>query len=392
MSIDFATLQALEIPEGVVAKIEDSSGRVLWSVRGTKVVLAVKKWTDTTYAGETEREGEVFIAFDIYPNPYGVVKVTYNGHTKTISDTTGVSKPNAQTVYFGTLYGESDGVEILESATLTIEGGFKQFAVGSYTKKSKYEGLNATGHCGCVTSVVEWGNITRIADNAFYDCAGLTSVSIPNGVMSIGMGAFYNCAGLTSIDMPDSVTSIDGTAFYNCTGLTSIHIPNNLTSILGSTFYNCTGLTSITIPDSVTSIGIGAFQNCTGLTSITFGSGVQTIGEDAFYMPTDVSSNIGMHNKTIILPSALTAIGARAFRYNDYSGVGESLYYTYIGTAIMLSKTPPTLGEEAFGASGTTQDGTTGNKMTIIVPKGCSEAYKAAEGWASLRSVIVEES
>lgn len=235
--IDFTKLTGIEHDGKGVTQIEDSSGRVLWSVRGTKVVLAVRKTMYTTYAGETEREGEVFVAIDIYPNPYGVVKVTYNGHTKTISDITGVSKPNAQTVYFGTLYGESDGVEILESATLTIEGGFNQFGSGSYTKKSKYEGLTDMGYCGCIVSVIEWGSVDSIPDNGFRGAVFDTTM-LPEGIRKIGASAFYQTISDTSIVVPEGVEEIGDGAFEEAKNMTYFSLPSTLKKI-GSSVAFC---------------------------------------------------------------------------------------------------------------------------------------------------------
>ena len=55
--IDFATLQGLTIPEGVVTKIEDAAGRVLWRLDAREMaVLNVGKGTETTYVGEASGE------------------------------------------------------------------------------------------------------------------------------------------------------------------------------------------------------------------------------------------------------------------------------------------------------------------------------------------------
>jgi hypothetical protein len=52
--MNFATLQGLTIPEGVVTQITDASGRVIWAVQsGEPIVLEVEKITYDTYAGET---------------------------------------------------------------------------------------------------------------------------------------------------------------------------------------------------------------------------------------------------------------------------------------------------------------------------------------------------
>ena len=117
--IDFATLQGLTIPEGVVTQISDASGRVLWMLAKDEppAIFEVAKQTETTYAGETKYEYEEFILFDIYPKKGGTVKVTYGGLTKTIRDTSGATVPNAQKVFFGTFNGVSDGVATPTSGT-----------------------------------------------------------------------------------------------------------------------------------------------------------------------------------------------------------------------------------------------------------------------------------
>ena len=130
MSIDFATLQGLTIPEGVVTQIE-KDGVILWCAN-KPIILEVKKITSDTYAGETRYEGEQFIALDIYPRTsISTVKITYGGLTKTLT----FNGTNAQSVYFGTLYGVSDTVSTPASGNLTIEGGCLGFAAGTYSYK-----------------------------------------------------------------------------------------------------------------------------------------------------------------------------------------------------------------------------------------------------------------
>ena len=209
-------------------------------------------------------------------------------------------------------------------------------------------------------------------DYAYYGESDIENLVISDAVTSIGESAFANCSGLTSIEVasgnttydsrdncnaiietssntliqgcqntiiPNSVTSIGDEAFSGCTGLTSVTIGNSVTSIGQSAFAGCEGLTSITIPNSVTSIGGSAFIGCSGLTSVTIGNSVTSIGDYAFYRC-----------------SALTSVTINA----------ESL--------------------ESYG-SGAFDD--THADLTIYVPAGSVDTYKAAENWADYAAKIV---
>jgi hypothetical protein len=87
--INFATLQGLTIPEGVVTQITDASGRVLWMVKsgGGPAVLQVEKITAATKVNGNVYNDEQFILLNIYPKTNGTVSVTYGGLTKTVTDT-----------------------------------------------------------------------------------------------------------------------------------------------------------------------------------------------------------------------------------------------------------------------------------------------------------------
>ena len=269
MSIDFTTLQALEIPEGVVMQIEDASGSVIWCIEKNKpIIIDVRKVTSNTYAGSTTYKNESFILLDIYPKTYGTVSVTYGGLTKTITDTSGAEEPNAQQVFFGTFNGDSDSVTTPESGELIIEGDCTAFSQGVW-KTAKTASEKASDHC--LLQIKSFGNMTSIAQHQFEDHGLLEIVTIGNKVTEIGYAAFRNCALLSDITIGNRVTLIGACAFYGC---------NNLTSI--------------TIPDSVKFIGDLAFQSCTKLKSIVFENTTKwylTKGTESDEMALDVSDD-----------------------------------------------------------------------------------------------------
>ena len=218
--IDFSTLQGLTIPEGVVTQIADASGMVLWAVSGGKVILEVEKVTTNTYANSTTYSNESFVGISVRPKPNGIVKFTYGGLTKTITDT----DANAN-VFFGTFNGVSDEVETPASGELTIEGDY--YAFGSFVFNTD---KSTIAYAFCVTAVRSFGNITDIPANAFGNASSYDfnpsvrlqqDIVIPSGVTSIGLNAFGGTA-ITSIILPATLVELGGNVFVNCSALKSI--------------------------------------------------------------------------------------------------------------------------------------------------------------------------
>lgn len=353
--IDFSTLQGLTIPEGVVTQIADASGRVLWALKsGTKAVLQVAKQTLDTYAGETKYTGESFVAIDVYPTKNGTVKVTYGGLTKTVKDTSGVENPNAQTVYFGTLYGVSDSVTTPASGELTIEGDFNAFGCGGYCESAKNVNLGTYVYCSCITAVNDWGDITAIPGNAFRNCTNLALTSLPSGITSIGTYAFYKCTSLVLTSLPSGITSIGSYAFEGCTSLAISSIPNGVTIIDMRTFYGCTGLTRITLPEGLLRLENYAFGECNNL-------------------------------DYVVIPASVVYLGTYSLScHKNSNGYNDGDYY-------MRSTVPPEINcTNGYGPFGTSN--AIACWVDIWVPVGCGEIYKAAEGWKSYDDRILEAS
>lgn len=234
--IDFSTLQALTVPEGVVTKIE-SGGVVLWELQTTEpIVLEVKKITSNTYVGSTTYNGETFILLDIYPRSGGTVTVTYGDLTKTVVDDGTSEVPNAQEVFFGTYNGVTDEVETPDSGTLTIRGDCAAFGSGVF-KKDKTFNDYYTG----ITNIGSFGSVEFIPDYAFMNSSGLPIEKLPDGITSLGMYAFYHCENATFTEIPEGVETIGAFCFnMECvdnvpkTSFTTMTFPSTLKEI-GST-------------------------------------------------------------------------------------------------------------------------------------------------------------
>jgi len=125
---------------------------------------------------------------------------------------------------------------------------------------------------------------------------GILNVDIPQKVFGqnlsiIGNEAFKSC-GLKSVVIPDTVTEIGWGAFAN-NSLEKVTLGKGIKVIKGGVsqgsvevyelgaFEGNKNLIEVIIPDAVTEIGARAFKDC-GLKRVVFGKMVQTIGESAF--------------------------------------------------------------------------------------------------------------
>ncbi len=301
-------------------------------------ILEVKKITSNTYANSTTYENEEFILLNIYPKTGGTVNVTYGGLTKTITDTSGAEEPNAQKVFFGTFNGVTDSVATPTSGELTVDGEYYGVAVGTFAKSDK----SSNNYCGCVTGIIDFGNIKNIPFGAFAECTELNSVTIPSTVKKIGAtavlstGAFSQCTNLKSVIISEGVQSIGNCTFYGCTGLTDVTIPSTVNYIFKNVFAgtnsnnfvtvdsknksykidgNClidiktdaviSGFLNSVIPFGVKIIDTEAFRDCKGLTSVTIPESVTQIYDAAFYSCKGLTS--------VTIPESVTYIGASAF-------------------------------------------------------------------------------
>ncbi len=250
----------------------------------------------------------------------------------------------------------SGAVEI--PASVFYEGDGETYAVTSI-------GVEAFYRCSELTGVTIPSSVTSIGEKAFYRCRALMSISIPNSVTSIGKLAFWDCEGLTSLDIPNSVTFIGDCAFSYCEYLTSVTIPNSITTISKDMFSNCFSLTSVTIPNSVTIIGTTAFNGCKSLTSVTIPNSVTSIGNYAF--------NGCKSLRSMAIGKSVTSIGMGPF---------ESC--PELTDVYCFCETVPSTDSNAFDSSNP-------ENITLHVPAGSVELYKAAEPWSKFKGVLALE-
>ncbi|MBM6886298.1 leucine-rich repeat protein [Pseudoflavonifractor phocaeensis] len=161
-------------------------------------------------------------------------------------------------------------------------------------------------------------------------------------ITALGGSAFHGCGTLTTVALPESLTSIETYAFYSCSDLATVDFSRctNLTIIDMYAFSNCTSLAAVDLSGctNLSSIGQCTFTSCDDLTSMTLPNSLTGIGDEAFY---------GCSN---------------------------------LDELVLLSKNPPTLGEDALLA--VSQD------FRIIVPEENAEAYKTAEGWKDVAGSV----
>lgn len=184
---------------------------------------------------------------------------------------------------------------------------------------------------GTIKAVNISNTVQVIANFGLYN-TDIQTITIPPSVRTIGELAFSECSSLTSVVIPDSVTAISRSTFNDCASLTSVVIPDSVTSIALGAFYCCSSLTSIEIPDSVNTIGSSAFENCTSLTRVVIKS-------------------------------------AKLFN----SGIGNSTFNNIAPNAEIIFESPVPITFSGGYGHFVSQD-----TITIKVPTGCVDAYKAA--------------
>ncbi|MBP3763324.1 MAG: leucine-rich repeat domain-containing protein [Bacteroidales bacterium] len=183
-------------------------------------------------------------------------------------------------------------------------------------------------------------SVVEIDVDAFRECGELTSVVIPEGVKTIGRMAFYGDTAMMAISLPLSLNDIGISAFTR-TGYW-----------LDTTNYSANGLLYIG-PYLIN------FHEELAVGDIVIDDGTRGIAAIALYRDTNMTS--------VTIPASVQFIGMWAFE-----GCRN------IDTVFMLGSTPPAMGSLVFG----TMQG-----ITVKVPCGAGNAYRAADVWRDMTIV-----
>ena len=287
----------------------------------------------------------------------------------------------------GTVYLEF--VPRVKSGTLTIPEG-----VDAIRAKAFY-------FTPFIEKVIISKDLTRIADQAFYDCEALKEIEFVNDglkYLTVDDGAFVNTPVLEVIKFPARLANISISTLNSVASLSTVFvheggehygstvdgiltngaqdtilyvptswkgnvvIPVGVTAIGDNAFANRTGVTSVTIPSWVTSIGKYAFANTPYLTSVTIEGGkfeTLTIGEYAFAGCNSLTTLVINGGST--LDYGALVIGDYAFANNSKlttPQISENANITTIGayafsgcsaiSEVVIQKTTTTIGERAY--------------------------------------------
>ena len=302
-------------------------------------------------------------------------------------------------------------------------------------------------------SICDYYEVNRIGNDAFNGCHELTSIALPNTITTIGVTAFWRCTSLRSFVLPKSVIEVGMGVLSGCPNLSSIIVENgNLfydsrsncnaiiekstqkliagcgttkipdgVEIIGNSAFLGSSFSYISIPGSVTSIEYMAFGECDSLSSIYIPKSVTSIGSAVFQPGYEGSNNlrtiivdswnpvytswsnsnaiIEKATKTLIagcdktiIPDGVECIGADAFTScNKMTKITipesvSSIEATFsscssLRTVHVKSDIPISISDSHFKNR---------SNMTLIVPRGCTAIYNAADFWSDFGRIVEE--
>lgn len=281
---------------------------------------------------------------------------------------------------------------------------FESFSIEKLTIADDVTTIPINAFRKCNLKEINWGTgLTKISDYAFWTgfSSDLKVLDIPDGVVTIGAGAFRYCKP-EEVVIPASCTSVGNAAFANNFPLKvtilnpetkfggapftparysptwEIHFNGTLTQFCNLTNVNELGCKrlylqgtlvegEIVIPAEAT-LRYAVFEANKDITKVVIQEGVTFIGQDAFYSCANVEE--------IDLPSTITSFGSECF--GNMGGYAVTFKCTFRWTEASKILPPG----NTFLARG--------NKSTLYVPQGMTQAYRDAGYTEALWPNIVE--
>ena len=247
--------------------------------------------------------------------------------------------------------------------------------------------------------------VVGIGGDAFlYNCK-TSNITLADTIKYIGKRAFYDEFGKSLLSakpltLPKSLESVGEIAFVSPSlTFANLDFPENMKEISGWAFvYNKVNTKKVTISAGVRSLGFGMFrgtierievdkknENYKSLDGVLFSKDGESLIE---YPPmksnTEYEVQEGVKNieyqsfcecqnlKRITLPSTVNRIGSQVF-------YGSVLLQRVVVNAV----TPPKVDSNAFQNFN--------SNCFVLVPKGCANKYKAADGWKQIANQIIDE-
>lgn len=271
--------------------------------------------------------------------------------------------------------------------------------------------------------------VTEIGRGGFNGCHSLRAVELPSSIVRIGDFAFNACDSLKAIALPASLTEVGDHAFSGCAQLKTVAIPDDVRSIGDFAFFGCTQVTSVSIGKGVESIGARAFQRCQQLRTISVAEGNKAFTVSGGYLLADGGTRLltAARKRTdyrlATLPQSVTVIDDFALSGCDNmvavtlpAGLARVGRYAFQGCKLLSELTLPEaaveVGTNAFADCNAldavhclanepmrlsryydpfTLIGRQA-QMTLYVPSGTAEAYRAASVWSGFGQIVEEES
>lgn len=259
-------------------------------------------------------------------------------------------------------------------------------------------------------------SLSTIEGGAFAICGFASDLLIPQGIKTIGSGAFRECTSMTgNLTLPEGLSRISGSIFGYLSKMTGdIVIPKGVKEIGEEAFLESGFDGNVVIPEGVEYIGNGVFQGTSIKGELRLPSTLIKIG-----MGTNLGANVGEYggafegtyiSGSLLLPRKLIDLGDKTFKNCDLltgiidipescSRIGKETFYgcsqieeiiipeemeiiedgafaycSSLHTIICNAKEPPAMYDNSFLG---VQKGT----ISVEVPKGCVNAYKADPYW-----------